>query len=100
MLFVTSFQSPGPKTVFDIPMELITADITLYRWFWEVTHAMTDEDKSKLLAFSTGCGRAPVGGMSEMNFIVVKNGGDSERYEIIILGVIVDSCCFMNRANF
>lgn len=49
------------------------------RWFWEITHAMTEEDKSKLLAFSTGCGRAPVGGMSEMNFIVVKNGGDCER---------------------
>ena len=40
---------------------------------------MTEEDKSKLLAFSTGCGRAPVGGMSEMNFIIVKNGGDCER---------------------
>ncbi|XP_063683277.1 ubiquitin-protein ligase E3A-like isoform X2 [Bolinopsis microptera] len=56
-----------------------TADSDVVKWFWEVTHAMTDEDKSKLLAFSTGCGRAPVGGMSEMNFIVVKNGGDSER---------------------
>ena len=53
--------------------------ITLIRWFWEITHAMTEEDKSKLLAFSTGCGRAPVGGMSEMNFIIVKNGGDCER---------------------
>ena len=59
--------------------EVIETKTIPCRWFWEVVHGMSDEEKSKLLAFSTGCGRAPVGGMAELNFIVVKNGGDSER---------------------
>lgn len=36
--------------------------------------------KKKLLAFVTGSDRVPVGGLSKMKMVIVKNGPDSDRY--------------------
>ena len=54
--------------------------IRCYRHFWEVFYEFTDEQKKQLLAFVTGSDRVPVGGLSKMKIIIVKNGPDSDRY--------------------
>ena len=50
------------------------------RNFWEIFYEFTDEQKKQLLAFVTGSDRVPVGGLSKMKIIIVKNGPDSDRY--------------------
>lgn len=47
--------------------------------FWTVVHDMSDEDKRKLLQFTTGTDRAPVGGLSQLRLVIARNGPDSER---------------------
>jgi len=49
------------------------------RWFWEVVHSMDIEDKRKLLQFTTGSDRIPVGGLAKLKLIIAKNGPDSDR---------------------
>jgi ubiquitin-protein ligase E3 A len=47
--------------------------------FWEVFYEFSDEEKKQLLAFVTGSDRVPVGGLSKLKLIIVKNGPDSDR---------------------
>lgn len=54
-------------------------DTPVVRWFWETVHAMSLEDKRKLLQFTTGSDRIPVGGLSRLKLIITKNGPDSDR---------------------
>jgi hypothetical protein len=57
--------------------------LTLYtcdRAFWEIVHEFSDEEKKKLLFFATGSDRVPIGGLSKLQFVIAKNGGDSDRY--------------------
>jgi len=54
-------------------------DSPVVRWFWETVHAMSLEDKRKLLQFTTGSDRIPVGGLSKLKLIITKNGPDSDR---------------------
>ena len=49
------------------------------RYFWEVVHEFSDEQKRKLLQFTTGSDRVPVGGLSKTKLIIAKNGPDSDR---------------------
>lgn len=49
------------------------------RWFWEAVHSMDLEDKRKLLQFTTGSDRIPVGGLAKLKLIIAKNGPDSDR---------------------
>ena len=37
--------------------------------FWSVVHQFTIEDKMKLLQFTTGSDRAPVGGLSKLKLV-------------------------------
>lgn len=53
--------------------------LSIFRYFWEVVHEMTAEQKRALLQFATGSDRIPVGGMSKLRFIIAKNGPDSEK---------------------
>lgn len=48
--------------------------------FWEVFYEFSDEEKKQLLAFVTGSDRVPVGGLSNLKLVIVKNGPDSDRY--------------------
>ena len=48
-------------------------------WFWEVALALSPTDQKRLLFFTTGSDRVPIGGMKSMTFIIAKNGGDSIR---------------------
>ncbi|XP_074650630.1 ubiquitin-protein ligase E3A-like [Tubulanus polymorphus] len=56
-----------------------TADSQTIKDFWSVVHDFTDEQKRKLLQFTTGSDRVPVGGLSKLKLIISKNGPDSER---------------------
>ncbi|KAJ3309689.1 hypothetical protein HDU76_003541 [Blyttiomyces sp. JEL0837] len=55
------------------------ADSVTIKHFWEIVHAMTEDEKKKLLIFTTGSDRVPVGGLSKLQFVIARNGPDSER---------------------
>ncbi|KAI9506108.1 hypothetical protein BX070DRAFT_186917 [Coemansia spiralis] len=54
-----------------------TSEVILY--FWKVVGEFTDELKRKLLFFATSSDRVPIGGLSKLQFVIAKNGGDSDR---------------------
>ncbi|PVD34356.1 hypothetical protein C0Q70_05627 [Pomacea canaliculata] len=56
-----------------------TADSPTVRNFWDIVHEFSEEDKKKLLQFTTGSDRVPVGGLSKLKFIVARNGPDSDK---------------------
>ncbi|RKP35922.1 hypothetical protein BJ085DRAFT_15729, partial [Dimargaris cristalligena] len=49
------------------------------RYFWDVVHAFSDEQKKRLLFFTTGSDRVPIGGLGKLQFVIAKNGVDSDR---------------------
>jgi hypothetical protein len=67
-----------------------------------VVHGFGEEQRRKLIQFTTGTDRVPVGGLSKLKLIIARNGPDSERYCNIVLSLFMyefdDSfkydCCF------
>lgn len=47
--------------------------------FWSIVHGLPDESKRKLLEFTTGSDRVPVGGLSRLKLVIARNGPDSDR---------------------
>ncbi|KAI9298868.1 HECT-domain-containing protein [Neoconidiobolus thromboides FSU 785] len=47
--------------------------------FWKVAHGFTEAQKKQLLFFTTGSDRVPIGGLSKLQFVIAKNGPDSDR---------------------
>ena len=56
-----------------------TKDSNVIQWFWEIVHEFNDEDKKRLLYFTTSSDRTPAGGFNKLSFIISKNGSDSDR---------------------
>ncbi|XP_072040522.1 ubiquitin-protein ligase E3A-like [Amphiura filiformis] len=56
-----------------------TRHCDIIRFFWEIVHDMDEDQKKKLLMFTTGSDRVPVGGLSKLKLIIAKNGADSDR---------------------
>ncbi|EFJ08655.1 hypothetical protein SELMODRAFT_447965 [Selaginella moellendorffii] len=56
-----------------------TKESRIIREFWEVVHSFTEEQKRKLLFFTTGSDRAPIKGLSNLQFVISRNGPDCER---------------------
>ncbi|KAI9280047.1 hypothetical protein BY458DRAFT_451487 [Sporodiniella umbellata] len=56
-----------------------TKDSNIIKYFWEIAHSFSYENKKRLLFFATGSDRAPIGGLSKLQFVIAKNGGDSDR---------------------
>ncbi|XP_005102222.2 ubiquitin-protein ligase E3A [Aplysia californica] len=56
-----------------------TQESQTIRNFWTVVHDMEETEKKKLLQFTTGTDRVPVGGLSHLKMIIAKNGPDSDR---------------------
>ncbi|RKO93937.1 hypothetical protein BDK51DRAFT_21920 [Blyttiomyces helicus] len=54
-------------------------DTEVIKYFWNVVHSLTDAEKKLLLFFTTGSDRVPVGGLSKLQFVIARNGGDSDR---------------------
>lgn len=56
-----------------------TNDSQVIKDFWSVVHALSMEDKRKLLQFTTGSDRVPIGGLSRLKLVIARNGSDSDR---------------------
>ncbi|RCH94640.1 putative E3 ubiquitin-protein ligase HTD2 [Rhizopus azygosporus] len=70
------FEALEKSTVYDGGW---TKDSDIIKYFWEIAHSFSYEEKKKLLFFATGSDRAPIGGLSKLQFVIAKNGGDSDR---------------------
>lgn len=69
-----------------------TAESQIIKDFWEIVYAMPIESQRKLLEFSTGSDRVPIGGLSNLKLVIARHGSDSERlptahtcYNILLL---------------
>ncbi|KAG6613726.1 HECT E3 ubiquitin ligase [Phytophthora cinnamomi] len=56
-----------------------TEDSTIIQDFWIIVHALPLDDKKKLLRFATGSDRVPIRGLSNLVFVISRNGPDSDR---------------------
>ena len=56
-----------------------SAEHRTIKHFWSVFYEMNEEQKKRLLEFSTGHNRCPVGGLQRLKFIITKSGPDSNR---------------------
>lgn len=56
-----------------------TADSQTIKDFWAIVHGLSMESKRKLLQFTTGSDRVPVGGLSRLKLVIARNGPDCER---------------------
>lgn len=59
-----------------------TVDSEAVRNFWRVAHSLPPESQRRLLQFTTGSDRVPVGGLSRLKMVIARHGPDSDRYEI------------------
>lgn len=49
------------------------------KYFWEVLHTFTEEEKKKFLFFLTGCDRAPINGLRYLPITISRYGPDSDK---------------------
>jgi len=49
------------------------------RFFWNFAHALPRISQQKLLQFTTGSDRVPVGGLGKLKLTITRNGSDSDR---------------------
>jgi len=55
-------------------------DSPTIKLFWDVVHnELSDSEKKKLLFFTTGSDRSPIGGLGKLNFVITRHGGDTDR---------------------
>ena len=60
-------------------MDGFTADHKTIKWFWDVFHECSEEDKKKFLNFCTGSDRVPIKGLLSLRFVISRMGPDSEQ---------------------
>ncbi|XP_053680682.1 ubiquitin-protein ligase E3A [Anopheles nili] len=56
-----------------------TVDSQTIKDFWSIVHGLSMEAKRKLLQFTTGSDRVPVGGLSRLKLVIARNGSDCDR---------------------
>jgi ubiquitin-protein ligase E3 A len=54
----------------------------IFRWFWDVVHNFSMEQKKRLLMFITGSDRVPIGGLAKLKLVIARQGPDSNRFEV------------------
>ncbi|KYN30806.1 Ubiquitin-protein ligase E3A [Trachymyrmex septentrionalis] len=59
-----------------------TVDSKAVRNFWRVAHSLPPESQRRLLQFTTGSDRVPVGGLSRLKMVIARHGPDSDRLPI------------------
>ncbi|XP_015119706.1 ubiquitin-protein ligase E3A [Diachasma alloeum] len=59
-----------------------TVDSDAVKNFWRVAHALPLESQRRLLQFTTGSDRVPVGGLSRLKMVISRHGPDSDRLPI------------------
>ena len=51
----------------------------MIKWLWEIVlEEWSDDNRRKLLTFSTGSDRAPVNGLKSLKFYIIKDGQDDK----------------------
>jgi hypothetical protein len=60
-----------------------TKDDLTIKYFWQIVHDFSLEERKKLLFFTTGSDRSPIGGLGKMEFIIMKHGDDGNMYDCI-----------------
>jgi hypothetical protein len=73
---VLDFEELEKVTVYDNGFH---KDHRVIRYFWEIVHSLSFEEKKKLLFFSTGSDRAPIGGLGKLTFVISRHGSDDDR---------------------
>ncbi|XP_063374930.1 ubiquitin-protein ligase E3A [Cydia amplana] len=56
-----------------------TSESQTIKDFWSIVHSLPLDDKRKLLQFTTGSDRVPVGGLSHLKLVIARNGPDCDR---------------------
>lgn len=56
-----------------------TKDTQIIKDFWSIVHELPEQSKRKLLEFTTGSDRVPVGGLSRLKLLITRHGPDSDR---------------------
>ncbi|XP_068148896.1 LOW QUALITY PROTEIN: ubiquitin-protein ligase E3A [Drosophila tropicalis] len=56
-----------------------TKETQIIQDFWAIVHGMPNESKRKLLEFTTGSARVPVGGLKCLRLLITRHGPDSDR---------------------
>ncbi|XP_065362544.1 ubiquitin-protein ligase E3A [Calliphora vicina] len=56
-----------------------TKETQIIKDFWCIVHNLPEESKRKLLEFTTGSDRVPVGGLSRLKLLITRHGPDSDR---------------------
>lgn len=56
-----------------------TAESQTIKDFWDIVHGLSMDSKRKLLQFTTGSDRVPVGGLSRLKLVIARNGPDCDR---------------------
>ncbi|EDW73471.1 uncharacterized protein Dwil_GK16632 [Drosophila willistoni] len=56
-----------------------TKETQIVQDFWSIVHGMPNESKRKLLEFTTGSARVPVGGLKCLRLLITRHGPDSDR---------------------
>ena len=46
--------------------------------FWKTFRELSEDDKKTFLKFTTGSDRCPVGGLKDINLVIMRNGGDQD----------------------
>ncbi|XP_066585682.1 ubiquitin-protein ligase E3A [Prorops nasuta] len=59
-----------------------TVESEAVRNFWRVAHSLPPESQRRLLQFTTGSDRVPVGGLSRLKMVIARHGPDSDRLPI------------------
>ncbi|XP_043268036.1 ubiquitin-protein ligase E3A [Venturia canescens] len=59
-----------------------TVESAAVKNFWRVAHALPLESQRRLLQFTTGSDRVPVGGLSRLKMVISRHGPDSDRLPI------------------
>lgn len=49
------------------------------QYFWSFAHSLPRVSQQKLLQFTTGSDRVPVGGLGKLKLTITRNGSDSDR---------------------
>jgi hypothetical protein len=66
-------------TIVPVATYSLLTGVYCHRHFWSVVHELSTEEKKKLLMFSTGSDRVPIRGLSNLVFVISKNGSDPDR---------------------
>ena len=46
--------------------------------FWSIFRGLSEDEKKTFLRFATGSDRCPVGGLKDINLVIMRNGGDQD----------------------